>query len=282
VTAASRTKAGALGDLKQDPDAQGKRKREALVEVSGLMSNSNKVKDDTTTKGVKGKGKEESDVKVLKAKTATITTAAETCQPLRTVLGLTTRRTTRQTVVAPAPTPALAPAPKLASKPVLKVKNEPRMEVHLDELMVVDPTPPDARRISAPKVAAAQTSNTAAIAHHSEIYRQSSKIFAQQQQIAKEEIEEGEHIFKKARTSSEEPEVVPKAEERLPLSATELELEAYADEEPEADPEGDQWDDLDAEGADDPLMVSEYVSEICQYMRELEVSVSPGGWNTSD
>lgn len=31
------------------------------------------------------------------------------------------------------------------------------------------------------------------------------------------------------------------------------------------------WDDLDAEDAEDPLMVSEYVNEIFAYMRQLEV-----------
>jgi hypothetical protein len=33
-----------------------------------------------------------------------------------------------------------------------------------------------------------------------------------------------------------------------------------------------EWDDLDAVDANDPLMVSEYVVEIFDYMRELEVS----------
>jgi hypothetical protein len=32
------------------------------------------------------------------------------------------------------------------------------------------------------------------------------------------------------------------------------------------------WDDLDAEDAGDPLMVSEYVVEIFEYMRHLEVT----------
>jgi len=41
---------------------------------------------------------------------------------------------------------------------------------------------------------------------------------------------------------------------------------------PEADPDGDQWDDLDAEDADDPLMVSDYVTEIFAYLKEVEVS----------
>lgn len=32
------------------------------------------------------------------------------------------------------------------------------------------------------------------------------------------------------------------------------------------------WDDLDAEDAEDPLMVSEYVVDIFNYMRQLEVN----------
>jgi hypothetical protein len=34
----------------------------------------------------------------------------------------------------------------------------------------------------------------------------------------------------------------------------------------------DQWVDLDAGDADDPLMASEYVVDIVKYMGELEVS----------
>jgi hypothetical protein len=37
------------------------------------------------------------------------------------------------------------------------------------------------------------------------------------------------------------------------------------------DPSTRDWDDLDAEDAGDPLMVSEYVVEIFEYMRHLEV-----------
>ena len=36
---------------------------------------------------------------------------------------------------------------------------------------------------------------------------------------------------------------------------------------PEADPEGDEWDDLDAEDSKDPLMVSEYVVDIFKYLK---------------
>ena len=51
-------------------------------------------------------------------------------------------------------------------------------------------------------------------------------------------------------------------------------LKAFTDSEVEADPKGDHWDNLDARDADDPLMVSKYVSEIFDYMRSAEVSLS--------
>ncbi|KAK0438320.1 g2/mitotic-specific cyclin cdc13 [Desarmillaria tabescens] len=37
----------------------------------------------------------------------------------------------------------------------------------------------------------------------------------------------------------------------------------------------EDWDDLDAEDDDDPLMVSEYVVEVCQYMKEVEAKTLP-------
>jgi hypothetical protein len=37
------------------------------------------------------------------------------------------------------------------------------------------------------------------------------------------------------------------------------------------------WDDLDLEDAEDPLMVSEYVVEIFNYMRKLEVCLFVSG-----
>jgi hypothetical protein len=40
---------------------------------------------------------------------------------------------------------------------------------------------------------------------------------------------------------------------------------------PEADPDGDQWDDLDAEDTDDPLMVSEYVTKSSRTLKRLRL-----------
>jgi hypothetical protein len=39
----------------------------------------------------------------------------------------------------------------------------------------------------------------------------------------------------------------------------------------EADPNGTEWEDLDAEDAEDPMMVSEYVTEIFDYLKVVEV-----------
>ncbi|KAG6811023.1 hypothetical protein H0H92_009326 [Tricholoma furcatifolium] len=52
------------------------------------------------------------------------------------------------------------------------------------------------------------------------------------------------------------------------------EIEALADE-PMADPMGSEWADLDAADADDPVMVSEYVVEIIDYMRQAEIATMP-------
>ena len=74
--------------------------------------------------------------------------------------------------------------------------------------------------------------------------------------------------FKKRRTSSEAPET-----DVDELAKHEAEVAAVLDADgiPEADPDGEEWDDLDAEDSEDPLMVSEYVVEIFKYMKQTEV-----------
>jgi G2/mitotic-specific cyclin 2 len=80
--------------------------------------------------------------------------------------------------------------------------------------------------------------------------------------IVEDEDDEAHRAYKKRRTSSDAP------EDDL---AVEQEIEPEVQ---EADPNGDQWDDLDADDADDPLMVSEYVNEIFNYLKEVEVRIS--------
>lgn len=99
-----------------------------------------------------------------------------------------------------------------------------------------------------------------------------------------EDEAEASRVFKKRRTSSDVPddhlaavqeedeendealqqEEAQKAVQELSRHLEQIEREA------EADPD-DNWVDLDAEDASDPLMVSEYVVEIFQYLKEVEV-----------
>ncbi|KAI0646562.1 A/B/D/E cyclin [Trametes meyenii] len=84
---------------------------------------------------------------------------------------------------------------------------------------------------------------------------------------AEEDEEEANRAHKKRRTSSDTPDVAAIHEEEVENAVIPRELEA--------DLEDDQWDDLDAEDADDPLMVSEYVVEIFEYLKEVEQTTMP-------
>ena len=56
------------------------------------------------------------------------------------------------------------------------------------------------------------------------------------------------------------------------LQSGDTDLSAFADHGVEADPDGDEWDDLDAEDTGNPFMVGEYIAEIFSYMKSIEVS----------
>jgi hypothetical protein len=107
-----------------------------------------------------------------------------------------------------------------------------------------------------PTAAAHTIGKSTRLSHHTQVQEQ-------------EEDAQVTRTFKKRCTSSE----APVSEAQLFEEQVTADLEALADAEPEANPEGDKWDDLHAEDADDPLMVSEYVVEIFQYMKEIEVSL---------
>jgi G2/mitotic-specific cyclin 1/2 len=65
-----------------------------------------------------------------------------------------------------------------------------------------------------------------------------------------EEVQD-DRVFKKRRTSSDAPEtdIDEQAQHEAELAAV-LDVDVA----PETDPDGDEWDDLDAEDSDDPLM----------------------------
>ena len=76
--------------------------------------------------------------------------------------------------------------------------------------------------------------------------------------------------MKKRRTSSETPEEARleaiEEESDAPLENAEPEQAAMQT------TEAQDWDDLDREDDDDPLMVSEYAADIFNYLKHLEVS----------
>jgi G2/mitotic-specific cyclin 2 len=236
----------------------GKRKREALGEVTLVTNNQ------PTLAG--GKAKDQNDIKkekfdgvVLKSKTVA------TRQPLRTVAG--TRQSTKTTTVAVNPT-SLEEVKEGVE--VIKVPD--------DDAMVVDPVPPQLSKIAVRRSLIAR--ENVVLPRRSDALRRVSarSVAGAHQQLA--EDAETDRVFKKRRTSSDAPDETPEVEQDAQLRAEaeaaeklSTEIEAYADEE-EADPECSAWDDLDADDLDDPLMVSEYVVEIFQYLKQVEVRLS--------
>lgn len=239
ATAASRAKAIAGGDVKPDPTAV-KRKREALGEVAV----NNKSKPAATKGKEKENTKEAFDGVVLKTKPTTR-------QPLRTV-------GTKQ-VAKPAASRVTKKEKDVSLPPKEEEKSAPAKEEHA---MAVDPPtiPSLIKRGSLPTKDARQPAK-----------RLSTRESRSKAQVQPEEDDVEDHRdLKRRRTSSEAPEDPREAEEAVIAARIAAELEAYADE-PEADPENSPWDDLDADDADDPLMVSEYVVDIFKYLRQVEV-----------
>lgn len=180
--------------------------------------------------------------------------------------------TTRQPL---RPVAGTRPTTSIATKeePVDGGKQEHEVNNVKDEnAMMIDPVPLPAVRRSL-----AKESNGHATRHTGGHRRMSSRTNVVAQRHAEEDAE-ASRVFKKRRTSSEAPEN-PAAIEEARLKAEEeeiaariaAELENYA-EELEADPEGPQWEDLDSDDIDDPLMVSEYVVDIFKYLKQVEVN----------
>ncbi|KDR72556.1 hypothetical protein GALMADRAFT_252687 [Galerina marginata CBS 339.88] len=86
----------------------------------------------------------------------------------------------------------------------------------------------------------------------------------------KEEDEEVARVFKRRHTD-EKPVLLAQV-----LDDSQAEADKVAAELEAVEPSGSQlWEDLDAEDWDDPIMVSEYVVDICVYMKEIELTTMP-------
>ncbi|KIJ61454.1 hypothetical protein HYDPIDRAFT_177035 [Hydnomerulius pinastri MD-312] len=269
ATAASRAKVGSQDENKVDPALQGKRKREALGEVTKNV-NKNKTAS-LASKEAKGKSKEVAppvkekfDGVVIKSKPPP---SAGTRPPLRTVAGSATRRTTKGT------------AASSQIRPLDEVKEDlVESHTHEEDAMAIDdhvaagPTTAANRRTSHRRSAVVTAQVITQEVHRADIAKRTTSYI----NVKHETREEGEdnRVFKKRRTSSDIPDEAKLFEEEHEAEVAAA-LEADVDSEPEADPNGDEWDDLDAEDGDDPLMVSEYVHEIFNYMKEIELTTLP-------
>ncbi|OSD08765.1 hypothetical protein PYCCODRAFT_1462954 [Trametes coccinea BRFM310] len=260
-TAATRAKSiGVATTAQVDPAAQGKRKRAALGEVPKPPENKAKLLNlapgPTDPKGKERvkEIKEKFEGVVLKQTTTTTTVR----KPLRTVADSTTTTTTVAATRRTRSTTGAAPSHSQHQHGHLEVLRE-----HDEDAMAVDPQPP--APVPSPKrfVAAREAARTGVPAASKVPRRISARPVKHE-----EDEEEANRAHKKRRTSSDMPDVAALHEE-------EVELAVIPKDEAEVDPNGDQWVDLDAEDADDPLMVSEYVVEIFQYLKEVEQTTMP-------
>lgn len=224
------------GDV--DAGAQGKRKREALHEVTGKAVNHNKSKQ------AEGKGKGKDDAPVKPGKSSTSATVV-TRQPLRTTA-------TRQ------------------GGTVLAEKKSTLKRTSVDE-MAVDPPhlPPPVVLVSASQTTTTTTSRrttsrtTNVVAESRPSTRSTSRrqpaVFSREPES---EVVEEEPAHKKRRTSSELGDHLEAVEEDDDVAENDV-VQVLEDDQ--------DWDDLDRDDNDDPLMVSEYVVEIFNYLKEVEV-----------
>jgi len=190
----------------------------------------------------KDKPKEKFDGVVLKKSTVTTTTTSTIRQPLKVVTG---------------------GAPQ-SRKAVISVSEQVQQ---LEQIQEDLPVASDPMAIDPPhrvKAEILQTKSLRIVSSRKEL-----------KPVDEVDEEESKRVVKKRRTSSDLPEEARIAA-RIPQGEVEEHPVAHSKRSttPEADPDGDQWDDLDAEDTDDPLMVSEYVDEIFTYLKVIEVSES--------
>ncbi|KAJ7599252.1 cyclin-like protein [Mycena floridula] len=215
----------------------GKRKREVLVEVTSLVANNRTAK-----------GKQKEDTKKFEGVVLNKSRTLATRQPLRQVSTI---------------------PPSVKTEALDEISEQAELVENDENAMVVDH----------PSILPSLTIRKSLIPED-QIPRESRRSDARHHQSARslhrvEEDPEANRVFKKRRTSSEVGEFAEEPEEDDTIASRVAEELSAFDAEVEADPNGDDWDDLDAEDADDPLMVSEYVKDIFEYFREIEVLTMP-------
>jgi hypothetical protein len=216
-TAASKAKS--VPSITATTEAAGaKRKRDVLVEVTGLVTN---YKGKTTSEAGGLKGKE-------KDTTAATKTAKVAVKPSVKTGGVTLRRIPRSTSASTVTSISKTDTNGTA------LEQDEKMEVD-DPLDVPPPAPvASSKRLS--------------------------------RVVGEEDLG---RVFKRRHT--EKKELAVKGSETLDESQVDADKVAADLVEEIAPPSVQLWDDLDAEDWDDPVMVSEYVAEVCVYLKQVEV-----------
>ena len=254
ATAASKARAS---DSKVD-NVPGKRKREVLLEVTDLVKN--KRGKETADATAQGKGK---DIGVRGATIVTSTTtgtAKTTRQPSRTVYAPTSRRSTRSSTASTILSRQSSAKEETAKAEVVVVEDIPD-----ENAMTIDRTTvPSAVERPAPVFTFKRITPRIARATPAPI------VVSAIPKLGTEDGIEAPRVFHRPNTAS------PEDGERLLPDESQLEADRIEDElvavEVEEDPR-DVWDDLDAEDWDDPVMASEYVVDVCKYLKEVEVCI---------
>ncbi|KAI0340363.1 hypothetical protein BDW22DRAFT_1408612 [Trametopsis cervina] len=262
-TAVAKGKSVAPSSSRLDPAAQ-KRKREALGEVARPAANVRRDVHKDAEGGVDLKGKAKAQEIVESKKPVSTSTrhslrvTSSTKPPSST--GATTIRRGRS---------AAAQEPARSTKSQL---DEVREEDEDEGPIIVKPKRDEhAMAIDGP-IAAPRRFNVArsSIAVSTTRVQIQKRVYEAAKVVRElDDEEEVNRAFKKRRTSSDVPEDDLVAEQEV-----EQVVEAVEDLD-EADPDGSQWDDLDSADADDPLMVSEYVVEIFDYLKKVEQTTMP-------
>lgn len=254
----------------------GKRKREALVEVTGLVSNNKNVKP----KAIPGKEAEATKTMGLKKPVAAAHNAVveppkkvATVKrlPSRTHIAVTTRQTRSATLTAPSQQNLHHVKKEYVEEVAVVVEETVVEQPPSDHVMEVDPPAAHPPRVFTRRSIGESRLPTLAVRH--------TEVVSVRHEVVEDEAE-SRRIYKKRHTTTPEappPRLLDQDDEsqiEADRIAAELatddveavEVEARARAEPV-----EVWDDLDAEDEDDPLMVSEYVGEVFNYLKEIEV-----------
>ena len=224
-----------LTDAKPDATAPTKRKRAALGEIAGPSKNQKEKPASKRT--TKVKPKEKFDGVVLKSTVTMTTTTSTIRQPLKAVTG----------------------AVPQSRKAVISVSEQVQQ---LEQIHEDIPTGSESMSIDPPNRVKAEILGTKPL-----------RVVSPRKKLKPvDEADESKRVVKKRHTSSDLPAEVGIAAHVPPEVEEDNVAQFKQSTTPEADPGSDQWNDLNAEDADDPLMVREYVNNVFVYLKDVEVS----------